>query len=536
VTQSAGATLERVRANSLIGSAWTLVSRLSGLVRLAVVAAVLGPTVFGDLFQQSNEVPNLTFELLTGSLFVSLVVPALVRHLDNGSTPVATRLANGFLTVSVLATLGVAVLLIAAGPLVLGLLSAGAPEGITRPDTGPAWLLLALLLLQAPLYAVAGMAAAVQNAHGRFALAAAAPAVENLGIITVMGAYAVAFGSGASGGQGLGAIALLGGGTTTAVLLHAALQWFGARRCGLTLRPVKAWREPEVRELLRLSVPSMGNAAVNVAWRFCILVVAAAVPGGVVAFSLALAFYNLPVALGARPVSQAALPELSRAHHRGDAADYGRTFDSSLGLVLFLTVPAATGYALLSDPLATAVTFGEMATEEARHLVHHALLGISFGVVGAAAMIFGTQAAYARRDGRRPLVAVALRAGISVTGMLVSLALFDGAALLLAIGASVTVGELVAGSLLCWWLRAALPASAPSMLRGVTRTVLSSAAMVPVILAILTVGPRTGRVDNLLIILLACAAGALTYLAVQRRLRSPELAGLVSLIRRRSAA
>ena len=136
-------------------------------------------------------------------------------------------------------------------------------------------------------------------------------------------------------------------------------------------------------------------------------------PGGVVAFSVAYAFYNLPVALGAKPVSQAALPELARAHHRGDEAEYGRTFDHALSLVLFLTLPAAAGYALLSSPLATAVGFGEMASPAALDLVQLALLGISAGVVGGAALNLGTQAAYARGDARSPLRAVVLRAILS---------------------------------------------------------------------------------------------------------------------------
>lgn len=532
----AGTDLRRVGANSLIGSAWTLVSRVSGLGRLVVVAAVLGPTVFGDLYQQSNELPNLTFELLTGSLFLSLVVPALVRHFDRGSRQVGIRLASGFMTLSAVAALSVAVVGMAGGPLIIGLLSAGVPDDAARTDSGAAWLLLSLLLLQAPLYLVAGMAAAVQNAQGRFALAAAAPAVENIGIIVVLGIYAAVFGRGVSDGQGMAEVALLGVGTTTAVLLHAAVQWFGARRCGVPLRPVNGWRDPEVRELLRLAVPSVVNAALNVARHFCVLVVAAAVPGGVIAFSLAFAFYNLPVALGAKPVAQAALPELSRAYHRGDFADYSRTFDSSLGLVLFVVMPAAMGYALLSGPVAAAVGFGEMATPHAQDLVRYALLGISFGVVGGAVLWFATQASYAQRNGRRPLAAVALRAGLSVSGMLVSLALLDGAPLLLAIGISVTVADLVAGSLLCWWVRRSVGERVPGLGRAVTRTALSTLAMAPAVLAVpLLTGSVSGRAGDLLTVLLAAAAGAVVYVAVQQRLRSPEVAGLRSLVRRRSA-
>lgn len=535
-----GTALRRIGTNSLVGSVWTLVSRVTGLGRSVVVAAVLGPTLFGDLYQQTNDLPSLMFELLTGSLFVSLIVPAVVRHLDGGSPAAAARLAGGFLTVSLVAVTAVTALVVAAGPLVLGLLSAGVPEGVHRADSAAAWLLLGLVMLQAPLYVVAGGGAAAQNARGRFALAAAAPGVENVGIMLVLGVHAAVFGVGTAEGQGLAGVALLGAGTTAAVGAHAALQWYGARRHGLTLRLTRGWPDPEVRGLVRMAIPSMGHAGLNVARYFSIIVVAAAVPGGVVAFSLAYAFYNLPVALGAKPVSQAALPELSRAHHRGDTENYVRTFDRALGLVLFVTVPAATCYALLSDSVATIVGFGQMASPEARSLVSLGLLGISFGVVGAAAVNFGTQAAYAQRDPRRPLIAVAVRAVLTGTGLGVSLALVHGPHLLLAFGATVAVSDLIAGAWLCRRVRGRLSdaSSVPDRTlsvpyRTLRRTAASALAMAVVVWPIsLWLGSPDDRVAALLGLLLAAVPGSAVYLLVQRHLRSPELDGLVSLLSR----
>lgn len=529
--------LRRVGTNSLVGSAWTLVSRLTGLARAVVVAAVLGPTLFGDLYQQANSLPNLVFELLTGSLFVSLVVPPLVRHLDAGGSAAAARVAGGFLTVSLLAAGVAAVLVTAAAPLVLGLLSAGVPGGVQRADPAAAWLLLGLLMVQAPLYVLAGVGVAAQNARGAFGLAAAAPCLENVGIMVTLAAHAAVFGVGTAEGRGLAGVAVLGGGTTAAVGLHAAVQWLGARHHGLTLRPTRGWRDPEVRAVVRMAVPSVGHAAINVARYFAILVVAAAVPGGVVAFGLAYAFYGLPVALGAKPVSQAALPELSRAHHEGDPTGYAHTFDRALGVVLFVTVPAATGYALLSESVAAVVGFGEMASPQARSMISLVLLGISFGVVGAAAVNFGTQAAYAQGDARRPLVATAVRAGITLPILGAGLAMVDGALLLLVIGAAVTVSDLAAGIWLTGRVRRSLGVPARPGDRAVVRTVVATLGMVLVVLPIsLLLGVPVDRADALVTLLTAGAAGSAAYLLVQRHLRSPELDGLLSLLSRRSRA
>ncbi|MDQ3384368.1 MAG: hypothetical protein M3519_11405, partial [Actinomycetota bacterium] len=502
-----------------------------GLLRIVVVAAVLGPTQFANLYQATNHLPNLVFELLTGTLFVSLLVPALVRHVNVGD---ASRLASRVLTLAVAGGAALVALAVLAGGLVVGLLTADVPAGVARTPTGPAWLLLALLLLQVPLYLCVGVATAVQIARGRFALAAGAPTVENVAIIGVLAAYAVVFGTGAPQGQGLAEVVLLGGGTTAAVLAHTAVQWWGARRCGARLVPAwGGWRDPEVRGIVRLAVPSVGYAGLSVGRYFVILVVAAAVPGGVIAFTVAWAFYNLPLALAVRPVSQAALPVLARAHHTGDDATFGETFDRAFGMALFLAAPPALGYALLSGPLATAVAFGEMATPEGRELLRVCLLGLSLGVLGQAAVEFATQAAYARGDARRPLEAVALRAVLAVAGMLVARVLVEGPDLLLAITVSVTLSELLAGALLCWTVRRRVARPAGSLLRMLARTIAASLVMVSVALLPLRVaGSSDSQLGGVLVVLGVGMLAATTYLAAQWLLRSPELAGVAALARR----
>ena len=115
-----------------------------------------------------------------------------------------------------------------------------------------------LLLPQVPLYAIVGTATAVMNAHRRFALAAAAPALENLGTIAVLGVVAVLYTDvAAEHTVPLSLLLLLGLGTTGAVLLHASVQWWGARRIGIVLVPNAGWRDPQVRATIRRALPAL---------------------------------------------------------------------------------------------------------------------------------------------------------------------------------------------------------------------------------------------------------------------------------------
>src|SRR2546423_4005228 len=84
--------------DSMTVAAWTIVSRVTGVIKFAVIGAVLGPTFFGNTYQLTNSLPNLMYYgLLAGSLFSSLLVPALVRHIDVGDRRASERGARGFL-------------------------------------------------------------------------------------------------------------------------------------------------------------------------------------------------------------------------------------------------------------------------------------------------------------------------------------------------------------------------------------------------------------------------------------------------------
>ena len=80
--------------DSITVAAWTIVSRVTGVAKFACIGAVLGPTFFGNTYQFTNSLPNLVYYgFLAGSLFSSLLVPALVRHIDAGDR---ARVASGW--------------------------------------------------------------------------------------------------------------------------------------------------------------------------------------------------------------------------------------------------------------------------------------------------------------------------------------------------------------------------------------------------------------------------------------------------------
>jgi putative peptidoglycan lipid II flippase len=523
-----------VAGNSLTVAAWTVVSRVTGFARAATIAAVLGPTFFANTYQGINLVPNLTYEMMAGSLFASLLVPRMVRLLDAGEDSGAERVARGFLGIAAAGFAVLAVLVAVGGPLVLWAFSAGVPlPEVAAAQRRDGRLLLLMFLPQIVLYAVAGTGGAVLNARGRFALPAAAPALENLGVMATLGLSAMMFGT----GRELGAVSLpnllfLGVGTTAAVVLHAGLLWWGSWRVGVTLLPEAGWRNDQLKDVLAQLRPSLGYAGLNVVRLFTILVVANRVPGGVVAFQLALNFFYFPVAVGARPIAVALLPRLARLHHEGADRLFRDELLRGAAQGLFLTAPAAVALGVLAWPLAHAVAFGEMATAVGRLMIAASLTTLAFGLVGEGGFVIATHASYARGDALSPFWASLVRASIVFGGMLVAF-LLTGTSVLVALGISVSLANLVGALHLGARLRARLAPGSERLWPSTVRALAASGLMaVPVWVAAAGSSRLVdGRPGAALGVGLAALAGLVTFLWVQRAWRSPELHSLGEAIR-----
>src|SRR5207247_7296083 len=124
--------------DSMTVAGWTIASRATGVLRFAVIGAVLGPTFFGNTYQFTNSLPNLIYYgFLAGSLFSSLLVPALVRHIDAGDHRASERVAGGFLGMTLLALVAIAPVAVILGPLVLRFAALGAGPHIAPSAQAP---------------------------------------------------------------------------------------------------------------------------------------------------------------------------------------------------------------------------------------------------------------------------------------------------------------------------------------------------------------------------------------------------------------
>ena len=68
----------------MIVTVCTLLSRMTGFVRVLVAAAVLSNGVLGDTYHAANTIPNLLFELVAGGVLQAVLVPTFVAARPTG--------------------------------------------------------------------------------------------------------------------------------------------------------------------------------------------------------------------------------------------------------------------------------------------------------------------------------------------------------------------------------------------------------------------------------------------------------------------
>jgi putative peptidoglycan lipid II flippase len=527
-TDLAGEGTAAATGDSIRVAAWTVISRITGVLKIAAIGAVLGATFFGNTYQFTNSLPNLVYYgFLAGSLFSSLLVPALVHHMDAGDTSDSGRVAGGFLGLTLLALVALVPVAILLGPLSLRLASLGGGQhlvGVEQERIGR--LLILMFAPQVFCYAVVGTSSAIMNARGRFALAAAAPAIENIGTLVVLGATAVIYGTGTPlGSVPTGEMLLLGLGTTAAVAAHAATQWWGARRVGVVLVPRWGWRDSEVRKIVRRALPSVAQAGLVALQVLALMAVANRVSGGVVAFQVALNFFYLAIALGATPVALSLLPRLSRLHEDGDGTEFRATLARGLSLGFFVAIPAAVGYLVLARPIAEAISFGRMDSHAGVAILAAAVAGLALAVIGQTAFLIATYASYARKDTRSPLTSMMIQAALCVTLLSISFAV-HGYAALLVLGLAYSLSIVVAACHLTARVCKGFGRSSDFVILSHSKKVVAGAALMagPAWLVATRIGkwlgpplgPRAG-------ILAGAIVGALVFLGLQAWWRTPEL-------------
>lgn len=382
-----------------------LISRITGLIRDVLTAVVFGAGAVCDAFLLAFAIPNLFRRLFGEGSLSPALVPAYSEYRVKGDADSATRfLGSTFTAVTLL-------LAVISGAGIVASLLSGHLIRFSEKWELTIKLFPIMLPYVVPICLVA-LSAAVLSCHGRFAVPLLAPVVLNLSWI-----FGLLLARRVFPDQWRIAVSL------SFVILAAGFLQF--------LLQVPVMKAEKIRLPLRIDLKDPGLAAVRQQW-FPIAFSGAVMqinvlsdriiamwlvrdPGGVSTLYYADRLLEFPLALIGISAATAALPALSECIARQDTKTFAKTFVDTSKSVLFVSVPAAVGLAVLREPIVRLLFERGEFTPQNTSRTALTLLCYASSVWSYSLYHITTRAFYSLKDSKTPAKIAAIIVCLNVT-------------------------------------------------------------------------------------------------------------------------
>jgi putative peptidoglycan lipid II flippase len=512
---------DRIAHAAGLAGAATLTSRILGLVREQVMAALFGAGDEMDAYLVAFRIPNLARDLFAEGAMSAAFVPTFTRHLTLHGKADAWRLANNVLNALLLIT-GAAVALgyLFATPLVTAFAESFADvPGKLELTVRLARVMFPFLMLVAIAAALMGML----NSLRHYFVPSLAPATFNVvAIVCAFGLTPLMPILGYPRIMSMAVAAVVGG------LTQVLVQWPPLRREGFRYEPLLDVRDKGLHRVLVLMGPgTVGLAATQVNLFVSTILATSQGTGAVSWLQYAFRVMYLPLGLFGVSIATAVLPAAARHAAMQDRPAIRQTVSRGLALMLMVNVPATCGLIALSDGII------RLLLERGRFMpadtvaTAAALQLYAVGLVGYSTTRIASPVFYALGKSRVAVVlsAVSVTVNVVLSVALVRIMGFRGLAL------ATSAAALVNATLCLFVLRVQLGGiGGRRLLLASTKIVLASAVMTAVVIGVnrsMSVFGLSGNAMSQAVALLSAIGAGLVALAVAARvLRIEEFATL----------
>jgi putative peptidoglycan lipid II flippase len=383
------------KAAGIVGLA-VLCSRLLGLAREQIFAALFGGGRLMDAFTIAFRIPNLLRDLFAEGALSTSFITTFSKTIATDGDRAAWQLANKVATMTVIVLSSITIVGIITAPWLVHILAPGF-------DGEKAALTITLTRIMYPFILLVSLAALVMgmlNAKEVFGVPAMASSFFNLGSIVsgvALGYWLDPnFGPRALMGSAIGT--LIGGSMQFGVQLPAL------RRIGYVFRPDFQWRDKGVKAILRLMGPSVVAASttqVNV----LINSIFASKLGDGPTFWLSIAFrlMQLPLGIFGVALGTVALPLLARMAAAGNMVSFRSELSRGMRLAFLMTIPSTIGLIMLAEPIISVLYQHHKFTAFEAGEAAGALRFYAIGLSGYAALKVLVNAFYALDRRKTPM-------------------------------------------------------------------------------------------------------------------------------------
>ena len=398
----------RVSTSAMSVTIATAISRVLGLVREQVIAALFGAGLATDAYNTAFRIPDLLRDLFAEGALGAAFVPILSERLKNAGRSEAFRLINLVIN-ALLVLLGAITILIFIFSRELTWLLASGFFSIP----GKAELAIFMTRILSSFLLFVSLAAAFMgalNSFGRFFLPALAPAIFNLVniIITLtLAPFMRRF--------GLDPILALASGSMIGGIAQFAIQIPSLHREGYRYSPVIDTHDPGLRKIASMMVPAVIGLSVT---QFNVVIdtqIASHFGNGPVTWlNYAFRLIQLPIGLFGVSLATVNLAAISRMLAGGEREEAGRSVGASVQTSFLLNLASSAGLIALAVPIIRIIfqhgRFTSHDTFETASLLMLYALGISaYSAVKILAPTF-----YALGEPYFPLKASAFAIGLKI--------------------------------------------------------------------------------------------------------------------------
>lgn len=527
-----------MRASAVMASG-TMVSRLLGFVKIAVLVYAIGATesVSGDAFANGNILPNLLYTILLGGMLNAVLVPQIVKAAkaaDGGAAYI-----NKIFTLVMSALSIVTLLTMLAAPWIVWLFTLAWDEEQRALATAFAYWCLPQILF----YGLYTMLGEVLNAKSVFGPFTWAPVLNNViaigGIVVFMTMYgADPDGTRIPGDWTPAAIAVLAGSATLGVAAQALILFVSWRRAGVRYRPDFRWRGMGLGQTARIAgwslativLMQLGGIVTN-----NVINTASGEGTSVFAMQNAWLLFMMPHSIIAVSLATAYFTRLAGWGQAGRLEEFRADFSASARQISLVMILASAVIVAAAPSISRVMNPGV-----SQPLVDQFTLVLQCYMLGLAAFSFlfmVQRAFYALSDTRTPFIFASVHVGLLVVLSLTLLTLpkeYLGPAYALVYSFSIIVETLVAVTLLrrrIGFIGAA---------RILTSLIINTLAAVPALIAGVAASlvvrqfwADTGFVAAIGFSLAIAVVVTAIYVLVLRMLRSEDLADLTAFVARK---
>ena len=394
------------KAAGIIGLA-VMCSRLLGLARELIFAALFGGGRAMDAFTVAFRIPNLLRDLFAEGALSTAFVATFSKTIARGGDKAAWQLANKVATMTALVLGAICIAGMIFSDSLVALLAPGF-------DADKAALTAQLTRIMFPFILLVSLAALVMgmlNAKSVFGMPAMASSFFNIG--SIVGGVTLGFWIDPHFGPralaGLAFATVLGG------ALQLLVQLPSLARLGYRYRPDFQWRDAGVKAILLLMGPSVIAASTT---QFNVLInsvfASRLEDGAIFWLSAAFRLMQLPLGLFGVALGTVTLPLLSRLVVAERLDVFRSELARALRLGFLLTIPATLGLMMLAEPIiSTVYQHGKFNAYQAAQAAG-ALRYYAIGLAGYAGLKVLVNAFYALDRRKTPMLVSFLAVGLNL--------------------------------------------------------------------------------------------------------------------------